>query len=966
MEPNSPVTSHNGYQNGHNAQSTPQSYGPAYVPQDDLDLGQITRIVRRRGLLIAGVAIAVTASIWGWTLTRTPIYRGEFRVLVDAEDETSQILQDPQLQIVTQFDFQTQIEVLRSPALLEPIAQRLQSAYPSISYGSLVANLGIGRVQDTKVMAVSFLDPNPQKIERVLEALSEEYLRYSFQQRQSSLKQGIDFVDEQLPELRERVNTLQVQLERFRQQYSLLDPESRGGDLSGLISSVEQQLQETETQLSEVRSLYNTLQRQLGYGPSEALAASTLSESNSYQNILSQIQEIEAQIATESARFLPDSPQILVLEDERNSLLPLLEQEAGRLLRGQPTGVDDNLTPTSLELSRDLIQTANQLQVLEAKRDALANVEAQLKEEFELVPALARQYTDLQRELTIATDSLNRFLETRETLQLDAAQQSVPWELISKPSVSLSPISPNIPRNLMLGAIAGLMLGSAAALLAEKLDTAFHSAEELKRATNLPLLGMIPYTKALQETNGTISPNVAEAPSEEMEATTTTTTRTRRPYSVSPFFESFRSLYANLRFLSSDAPIRSLVISSAAPAEGKSTTAFYLARAAAAMGQRVLLVDADLRRPQLHVLLEVPNLRGLSNVLTSELPLSQVVQRVTLAGPDDDAVADLLYVLPAGPVPPDPVKLLSSRRMQSLMHHLQTQFDLIIYDMPPLVGFADGTVLANHTDGMVMVVGLGRTDRSSLMQALESVKLSPVTILGLVANGIKSHTSHSHYGYYRYNYYYGRYGDNDSRRQRHGHGNGSHHHSSRPGHHSETAALVTRSQQAVTNLWQSLTPRTKLMMFVSAGMIGLFLALGWNAYQRLIELPEAAPPTPLPSPEEGTPTPSPETTADSSPGASPAATAEESAADPFAEAVRIAEDASVAGQTAMTQEEWEALQTKWLRAAELMTQVPSTHDQFATAQDRIILYELNAEYARQKAESAAFTEASEDSTTKDE
>jgi capsular exopolysaccharide synthesis family protein len=945
MEPKSPVSPQNGYQNGHTAQLQPQSFTTSYAHQDDLDLSQITRIIRRRGMLIAGVAIAVTASIWGWTLTRTPIYRGEFRVLVDAEDQTSQILQDPQLQIVTNFDFQTQIEVLRSPALLGPIADRLDEDYPGISYGALSSSLAIGRVQDTKVLAVSFFDPDPEKIQAVLDAVSEEYLRYSFEQRQSSLQQGIEFVDEQLPELRERVNTLQVQLERFRQQYSLLDPESRGGDLSGLISSVEQQRQETATQLTEVRSLYSTLQQQLGYDPGEALAASTLSESDTYQNILTQIRDVEAQIATESARFLPDSPNILVLEDERDQLLPLLEQEANRLLRGTSAGIDDNLSATSLELSRELIRTANQLQVLEAKQEALANVEAQLKQEFELVPALARQYTDLQRELSIATDSLNRFLETRETLQLDAAQQSVPWELISKPSVSLSPISPNVPRNLMLGAIAGLMLGAAAALLAEKLDTAFHSADELKRVTHLPLLGLIPYTKALQETDGVLSPWSATITGAKESGEMATTTRTRR-YSASPFFEAFRSLYANLRFLSSDAPIRSLVISSAAPAEGKSTTALYLARAAAAMGQRVLLVDADLRRPQLHTLLEVPNLRGLSNVLTSEVPLSQIVQRVTLDDSSEGTSSDTLFVLPSGPVPPDPVKLLSSRKMQSLMQHLQSQFDLVIYDMPPLIGFADGTVLANHTDGMVMVVGLGRTDRATLMQALESVRLSPVSILGVVANGIKSHTSHSHYGYYRYHYYYGRYGYGEQAegRSHRRNGNGTH----PPTATSETSALVPRSPQAVTNFWQGLAPRTKLMLLVGLGFVGLVLALGWNTYQRLLQTPAPAPvespttsPTPAPAEPDGT-----------SPSPAPA----DSVDDPFAAAVRMAEEATAAGQTATTPEDWQAVQEQWLQAAELMEQVATTDDQFATAQDRVILYELNAEYARQKAESAAITE----------
>jgi capsular exopolysaccharide synthesis family protein len=391
----------------------------------------------------------------------------------------------------------------------------------------------------------------------------------------------------------------------------------------------------------------------------------------------------------------------------------------------------------------------------------LEDVEAQLKEEFALVPALARQYTDLQRELNIATESLNRFLATREVLQIEAAQKSIPWELISSPVVPRSPISPKVPRNLTLGAIAGIFLGAAAAFISERLDTAFHSPSELKAVTKLPLLGVIPFAKELHGTSAAteltnLMPSdypLSLEDVENWEAQSGMITAQQSSYKTSPFFEAFRSFYANIRFLSSDAPIRSLVISSAAPAEGKSTTALHLAKAAAAMGQRVLLVDADLRCPQIHTRLGLSNLRGLSTALTSTLPLKQVIQRPDITPLGGSAPDRNLFVLPAGPIPPDPIKLLSSKKMQALMAQLQSQYDLIVYDLPPLIGFADSTLVATHTDGMVLVVGLGKTDRSALTQSLEALKISPVSVLGIVANGIRAHTTHA-YGYYRYHRYY--------------------------------------------------------------------------------------------------------------------------------------------------------------------------------------------------------------------
>ncbi|MEO1210823.1 MAG: polysaccharide biosynthesis tyrosine autokinase [Cyanobacteria bacterium J06638_20] len=740
--------------NGHAAVNGSVSPTPV-VASEDNELAEFVQIIRRRMRLFGGVAIAVSLSLIGWTLTRTPVYRGSFQLLVEPiteSDPSRQLLQDEAIVGGSSFDYATQLEVLRSPARLNPILDELQEAYPDFTYGELLTNLQISRLRDTKVLAVSYEGQDPERIQTVLDALSQSFLDYSFEQRQVNLRQGISFVDEQLPELRERVDTLQSRLERFRQEYSLLDPETRGGELSGFISGVEQQRQETQTALVEARSLYTNLQRQLGLSDRDALLASTLSESPRYQSLLNQLREVETEIATESARFQPDSPNVVVLQDRRNSLLPLLDAEAERLSQnvvgGSASAANGNLTPTALELSRELIQTANQVRQLEARNEALAGVEQRLKEEFAIVPALSRQYTELQRELSVATDSLNRFLATRETLQIEAAQNSIPWELIAAPNVSGSPISPNVPRNLMLGAIAGLVTGSVAAILVDKLDRVVHTVDELKALTPLPLLGIVPYRRPEQAAQGE-TPTTSNSDTEAVNGDSTapqTAARARYYYTTSPFIESFRSLYTNLRFLGSDAPIRSLVISSPSPAEGKSTVTINLAKAAAAMGQRVLMVDADLRCPILHERLSLLNLRGLSDCLTGAYEVETLIKAVE-ESPN-------LHVLTAGTLPPDPTTLLSSRRMHSLMQHLASRYHLVIYDVPPMLGFADTPLLAAHADGLMMVVALGKTQRHDITQTLDLLRLSPINVLGMISNGLRPRNSNyyksTHYNYQRY------------------------------------------------------------------------------------------------------------------------------------------------------------------------------------------------------------------------
>ena len=754
--------------NGHKP-SPLNSYILPVEEKDEFDPKQLFSILRRRWWLLSVTAIAVTGAICGWTWTRPPIYQANFRMLVEPVSEDKNSNDWLRLGFGPSFDYATQIEVLRSPTLLEDIIEQLQQTYPNFSYGQLVGNLLIEQAEDskgrlTKILSITYQGSDPQQIKLVLDTLRDGYLRYGVELRQFSLQRVVEFVDQQLPILEERVDLLQTELEQFRRRYSLIDPESRGLEISSLITEVNRQQKDTQTEIAQMQSLYVVLQRQLGSRPAEALAASALSESARYQQLLNQLLEVEAEIATESVRFQPDSPNIQVLLEKRENLLPLLSREAQRVLGSQlSSSVSGNLAPISVQLSKQLVQTTNQLQVLQVRLSALGQVENLLREEFLLIPALAHRYTDLQQKLQVANDSLARFLETRETLQIEAAQNSISWQVISEPYEPTSALSPSISRNFVLGAIAGLLLGIGAALIAEQLDNAFHSPSDLKNQTGMPLLGIVPFKRRLEQLtsatlvedwsiphNQNLGPVFGNNSQGEMLGNGTPIAGRveyefpsyRSKYSSSPFLEAFHSLYTNIRFLGSDTPIRSLAISSCLPAEGKSTISLYLARAAAAMGQRVLLVDTDLRNPQIHSRLNLPNMRGLSNLITTDLDLYEVIQR----SPLEDRH---LCVLTAGPIPPDPIKLLASRKMQSLADRFQNDFDLTIYDTPPSLGFADSSILASRADGMVLVVGMNKTSRSDISQVLDNLKMSYVSVLGTIANGVKGYTTGADY-YYRY------------------------------------------------------------------------------------------------------------------------------------------------------------------------------------------------------------------------
>ena len=715
--------------------------------QEDLNLRRLLTVIRRRALIVVSVASVVTAAVVFQTLRQTPIYEGRFQVLVEPVTAQSKLAKltalagadaDPGASL----DYETQIEVLRSTKLMSPIVAQINTTYPDVSYDSLVRSnqLGISRLQETKILEVSYRDPDPKKVKFVLEQVAGGYLRYSLEEQQSSVIQGTRFVEGQLPVLRQRVDKLQTQLQVFRQQNNLLDPQTQAQDMSTRMSGVDQQRLETQVKLNETRTLYVNLQNQLGLAPSQAIASTALSEAPGYQNLLNQLQQVETKIAIELSRFTEESPSVQALRDQQRNLLPLLGQEARKVLGknfSSPSLEQTSPNSIRLGLTQQLVETTNQIRVLEVRYAAVSQAQAMLAQQVQQLPVIARQYTDLDRELRVATESLNRFLGVRETLQIEASQKALPWQLILPPKRPNFPIPLNTERNIVLGAIAGMLLGIGAALFAERLDNVFHTPDEIKDATRLPLIGVIPFNKQLKQ----IQP-AAEIALKTSDRTSRHNSSQAKWYNSSPFLESFRSLQTNLRFLGSDKPIHSIVISSTSPSDGKSTVSTNLAQAAAAMGQRVLLVDADMRRPQIHNVLGLENHEGLSDVISTEVNPKEVIQQLPMW--------EHLYVLTAGQMPPDPTRLLSSKKMLSLMEEFKAEFDLIIYDTPPILGLADGRILSVHTDGIVVVVGLGRTDRSMLMEALDGLKISNAPILGVVANGVKSYTTSSYYFYQGY------------------------------------------------------------------------------------------------------------------------------------------------------------------------------------------------------------------------
>ncbi|MFB2894426.1 GumC family protein [Aerosakkonemataceae cyanobacterium BLCC-F50] len=680
-----------------------QSGGKDGDDEGGLNIGQVVDALRRRILIIAGMAVVVAVAASVKARDTKPTYQASFEILTKPVTVETQVISSVPQTLSNKEGQQgpakgvdpTKLKVLKSPSVLSPIAKKLESQYPDIGYDEIASNLVVTPDPASEILAVSYQDKDPKKVKAILDLVAEAYLKYSLEERLADVQQGIHFVDAQLPQLQKRVATIQDQLQKFRQQYNLIDPDSQGKQLTDQIAKVGQQRFDIQVKLNEMRTTHQNLSQELAQQKDSTAASSALSGSANYQKLLSQISDIEAQAAKDTSVFQEINPKIQVLRDQEKNLLPLLKREAQRV---------------ETEL-------AGKIRELEAQDQFLAQTEKDLIQKVKQLSAVSREYTDIQRELKISTDNLDQFLTKREALRIDAGQRKTPWQILTPPTNPI-PSAADVKRSGILGAVLGLLLGVGIALLLEKLTDVIRSVEQIKSLSKLPVLGVIPYNNDLTEAKKEID------------------------YTKSAFVEAFRSFYTNIQLLSPDDNIRSVIISSSMPGEGKSTVSVYLAQAAAVLGQRVLLVDADLRLPKLHERLELDNSFGLSTLIISDnLDFDLVVQSSFL---DSN-----LSVITSGQIPPDSTKLLSSKKMQNLMSRFEENYDLIIYDMPPFE-LADVKLLAPKVDGIIMVAGLNKTKASLFTKTIEEIKLSGLRVLGIIANGSKDIKKQMSY----YNKYY--------------------------------------------------------------------------------------------------------------------------------------------------------------------------------------------------------------------
>ncbi len=703
----------------------------------DFGYGQLFAILVRRRFWFLGVFCGILAIAIPLSLLKEPTYQSSMQLLVEPYFKEKNNNRQPEFEDQVkesnlELDYATQLNLMRSSQLLQRAVDLLHPHYPTLEVEMLKEWLSVTRKEEedveTKIVQVDYTSNDPVKTQDVLEAIQHVYQEFNLEQQQQRIAEGLAFINNQLPTARESVTQAEQALEQFRQSQNLIDPVEQATTVTQMLNTIEQERETIRAQYQETQARYQALQQQLKRSPQKALTSSRLSESSRYQTLLDELQKTELALAEQQVRFTDADPTVQQLLQKRQRQQALLQAEANRVLgQTSPEPVGNlqqagQLGETDLTLSRQLAETQTSLEALEAKDKSLAQTQQQLQAQLSRFPELIAKYERLQPEVQVERNTLQKLLEARQELGIEIARGGFKWQVVEAPQLG-EPTGPKTKQDVLLAMVIGLFLGGIAAFGREAVDDAVHTSDQLKQQVALPLLGILPQLPRLSANGRLMHLPFSKSSTPEPE--------TLPMLQSLPFRESLDLIYKHIQLLNADVTLKSLVITSALPGEGKSTFIVGLALSAARLHQRVLLIDADLRRPTLHQQLHLSNDQGLATILANDKS-EFVPQQLSLFGAEID-------VLTAGPIPPDPVQLLSCQRMKQLMARFEQGYDLVLLDTPPILGIVDAMQVASFCQGVVLVARLDKVTQSELTETTQM--LSPLNAIGVVANGASSYTN---------------------------------------------------------------------------------------------------------------------------------------------------------------------------------------------------------------------------------
>ena len=701
---------------------------------DYIDLEQYWLILKRRWLPASVVAASVVGLAALVTFTQKPIYEAKAELLFNKQSNVSSLTglsgAVGELSGITNLSnpLETQAKVIRSNPIIQKTIDKFNlrdDDNEPISIENFLKQLKVKSAKGTDVLEISYKGTDPQQAAAIVNSLMQDYIDNNIRVNTAEARAAREFLNNQLPEVESRVVKAEAELRKFKEENKVvaLKEEAQFG-VEGLKDAL-QELNQAEAKLAAANERSQALQRELDIEKQKAVELSELSQSPAVQQALQEYQKVQDRLAVARTRLTNQHPTVIDLSNKERALRNQLEKRVGQVVNNSN---DSSIADDNLQVGEIKQTLTSELLKSEVERLAVAKQVGVLRKKFALqqarltvLPKLEQQQRQVERKLQIAQLTYQNLLKKLQEVQVIENQNIGNARIISEALVPKKKVSPRILLNLLLGGFLGILLGAATALVLEAMDKSLKTVEQAKRLLDYPVLGIIPKFEGKGFDGNPELPTL------------------NNPYSVES--SAFEMLQTNLSFTSSNKTLKVIMVTSSVPGEGKSLISANLAVAISQFGQRVLLIDGDMRRPRQNKLWKIHSFSGLSNLLVGKAELQNSIQK-SLA---------TLDLLPAGKLPPNPGALIDSQSMVSLLEEAKKEYDFIIIDTPPLTAAADSLIFSKLVDGTLLVVRPGVATSDAVNAAKNQLEQSGQRVLGMALNGINRDSQYG--GYYGKSYY---------------------------------------------------------------------------------------------------------------------------------------------------------------------------------------------------------------------
>lgn len=723
-------------------------------------------ILKRRRWIVLCAFLIILFSSGIFSFTTQPIYESSTTLMIEEDGGMKKEIFEISSYIKQETMIKNQVEIIKSRTLAESVLQALLSSpfrkiweqevlrkrAEQINSNDMVTllqqNTKVVPLKETDIVQVKVTAPNPDLAAFLANTMAQEYYKQSLQISRGEITEVRLFLEDQLSNIQKELQQAEDALRIYKENEKVAALPEETEELVKQLASFESLYNEAKTELESNQKRLSYMQSQLKERKSHLVDDISQISSPLIIQLRKEMANLEGIKAGYIAQgFSEEHPKMQEISERIKDIKLKLVKETSELVSRELASSDP--LGYSQELVDKILSLDIEIQSLTAKTEALKNIVESYADNLNTLPEKSLRLARLERNAKVGENIFLMLKEKYEESRIKEAGQIGSVRIIDKALPPEDPIKPKKKINLLLGALLGLGLGLGMAFFVERLDNSLKSIEDVE-ATGLSILGSIPLIKS---TNNKGSQK-REEKTEDYQIEKITSNLVTHFEPKSPISEAYRTFRTNLQFARLDSPLKTVLVTSSGPSEGKSTTVANLAITMAQMGTSTLLIDSDLRRPVLHSIFNLQRSPGLTNYLAGNVPWKEIVQPTPIEN---------LTLLTCGVLPPNPSELLGSRKMKLLLDELKEKYDMILFDSPPVIAVTDAAVLSTLLDGVVLVSSSGTTSREALSRAITLLENVKGRLIGGVLNKIKVE---SVYGSYHYYYYYHYYGGTKQKRKR--------------------------------------------------------------------------------------------------------------------------------------------------------------------------------------------------------